>query len=119
MTAITFCFRTKIPDSPPVYFRALSDHTNLAECRIQEVITLKRNFVFILTFLLCWAAAPSYGQSTTTRKIPTAAQVAMQKKPVSRKGVMRGTTQYSRWQAAIKQADQRAARIRAGNKGGK
>ena len=78
---------------------------------------MKRNFVFILTFLLCWAAVSSFGQSTTTRKIPTAAQVAMQKKPVNRKGVMRGTTNTERWQAAIKHADQRAAHIRAGRKG--
>lgn len=78
---------------------------------------MKRNFVFILTILLCWAAVPSYGQSATTHKIPTAAQVAMQKKPVNRKGVMRGTTNTNRWAAAIKQADKRAARIRTGNKG--
>ena len=78
---------------------------------------MKRNLVFILTILLCWAALPSYGQSAATRKIPTAAQVAMQKKPVNRKGVMRGTTNTNRWAAAIKQADKRAARIRTGNKG--
>jgi hypothetical protein len=78
---------------------------------------LKRNFVFILTFLLCWTALPSFGQPSTTRKIPTAAEVAVQKKPVNRKGVMRGTTNTERWQAAIKHADQRAAHIRAGRKG--
>ena len=78
---------------------------------------MKRNFVFILTILLCWAALPSYGQSATTRKIPTAAEVAVQKKPVNRKGVMRGTTNTERWAAAIKHADQRAAHIRAGHKG--
>jgi hypothetical protein len=78
---------------------------------------LKRNSFFILTILLCWAALPSYGQSATTHKIPTAAQVAMQKKPVNRKGIMRGTTNTERWQAAIKHADQRAAHLRAGRKG--
>jgi hypothetical protein len=78
---------------------------------------LKRNLVFILTILLCWAALPSFGQSATTRKIPTTAQVAMQKKPVNRKGIMRGTTNTERWAAAIKHADQRAAHIRAGHKG--
>jgi hypothetical protein len=81
-------------------------------------ITLKRNFIFyILTILLCWAALPSYGHAATTHKIPTAAQVAMQKKPVNRKGVMRGTTNTERWAAAIKHADRRAIRIRAGNQG--
>jgi len=78
---------------------------------------LKRNLVFILTILLCWAVLPSFGQTSTRNKIPTAAQVAMQKKPVNRKGHMRGTTSTERWAAAIKHADQRAARIRAGNKG--
>jgi hypothetical protein len=78
---------------------------------------LKRNFILILTVLLCWAAIPSYGQAGTTHKIPTAAQVAVQKKPVNRKGVMRGTTNTDRWKAATKHADQRAARIRAERKG--
>jgi hypothetical protein len=78
---------------------------------------LKRNFILILTVLLCWAAIPSFGQAGTTHKIPTAAQVAVQKKAVNRKGIMRGTTNTNRWAAAIKHADQRAARIRAGHKG--
>jgi hypothetical protein len=77
---------------------------------------LKRNFILILTVLLCWAI-PSFGQTGTTHKIPTAAQVAVQKKPVNRKGVMRGTTNTNRWAAAVKHADHRAARIRTGNKG--
>lgn len=78
---------------------------------------MKRNFIFILTVLLCWMAIPSYGQGTTTHKIPTAAQVAVQKKPVNRKGVMRGTTNTDRWKAATKHADRRAARIRTERKG--
>jgi len=78
---------------------------------------LKRNFILILTVLLCVAAIPSFGQAGTTHKIPTAAQVAVQKKPVNRKGIMRGTTNTDRWKAATKRADQRAARIRAERKG--
>ena len=80
---------------------------------------MKRNFILILTVLLCWAAIPSYGQAGATHKIPTAAQIAVQKKPVNRKGVMRGTTNTDRWKAAIKHADHRAARIRAERKGAK
>ena len=80
---------------------------------------MKRNFVFIfiLMVLLCWTAVPSYGQGTTTHKIPTAAQVAVQKKPVNRKGVMRGTTNTDRWAVATKHANKRAVAIRAGHKG--
>ena len=78
---------------------------------------MKRNFICTLTVLLCWMATPSSGQVATTHKIPTAAQVAVQKKPVNRKGVMRGTTNTDRWKAATKHADQRAARIRTGHKG--
>lgn len=78
---------------------------------------MKRNFILILTVLLCWAVIPSYGQAGTKHKIPTAAQAAIQKKPVNRKGVMRGTTNTDRWKAAIKHADHRAARIRAERKG--
>lgn len=78
---------------------------------------MKRNFVLILTVLLCGMAIPSSGQVATTHKIPTAAQVAIQKKPVNRKGVMRGTTNTERWKAATKHADHRAARIRAERKG--
>ena len=76
---------------------------------------MKRDFIFILTILLCWAAIPSDGQAATTHQIPTAAQVAVQKKPVNKKGKMRGTTNTQRWAAAIKNADRRAARIRAGH----
>ena len=51
-----------------------------------------------------------------THKVPTAPEVAMQKKAKSKKGVMRGTTQYDRWQAATKHADRRAAQARAAQK---
>ena len=56
---------------------------------------------------------------STSKKIPTAPEVAMQKKvdPRLHKGVMRGTTANERWQAAIKHADHRAARVRSGNQG--
>lgn len=78
---------------------------------------MKRNFVLILTVLLCSAAIPSFGQAGTAHKIPTAAQVAVQKKAVNRKGVMRGTTNTDRWKSATKHADHRAARIRTQRKG--
>ena len=75
-------------------------------------------WLFLVTaVMLCWTVLPSFGQAATTHKIPTAAQVAMQKKPVQRKGVMRGTTNTERWAAAVKKADHRAARLRAGQKG--
>jgi hypothetical protein len=75
-----------------------------------------RGIIPILCFLLAALSTSAVAQ-TTARKIPTAPQVAMQKKAKSKKGVMRGTTQYDRWQAAIKSADRRAALQRAGKKG--
>jgi hypothetical protein len=70
--------------------------------------------------LISMIALAVLGQAQSTRqRIPTAPQVAMQKKvdPKSHTGVMRGTTANERWQAAIKHADHRAAQIRAGHRG--
>lgn len=77
------------------------------------VVTLIR---LLLTTLLLFVAV-SEGSAQTTHKIPTAPQAAMQKKAKGKKGVMRGTTQYDRWQAAIKSADRRAAQARTSQKG--
>ena len=76
-----------------------------------------RVIIAILCFLLAAALGTGAVAQTTVRKIPTAPQVAMQKKAKSKKGVMRGTTQYDRWQAATKHADRRAAHTRAAQKG--
>ena len=78
------------------------------------VVTLIR---LLLTTLLLFVTVSEGSAQTTTHKIPTAPEAAMQKKAKGKKGVMRGTTQYDRWQAAIKSADRRAASIRAGQKG--
>ena len=88
----------------------------------------KRNFVawtritrlFFLLFCgvsLVVATQLAQAANPPAQRIPTTAQVAMQKKPVNRKGVRRGTTSTDRWAAAIKKADHRAAHIRAGQKG--
>ncbi|PYX84049.1 MAG: hypothetical protein DMG68_21430 [Acidobacteria bacterium] len=79
---------------------------------------MTRHFILILTILVCWTVLPSFGQTATTHKIPTAAQAAMQQKPVHRKGMMGRTTNAERWAAAIKKADRRAPLVRAGRKGG-
>ena len=73
--------------------------------------------VTLLAFLLTFAHSVIGLAQSTNRKIPTAPQAAMQGKAKSKKGVMRGTTQYDRWQAAIKHNDRRAAKARAAQKG--
>jgi hypothetical protein len=72
----------------------------------------------LMLLVIATLFVPSVVAQSTTRRIPTAPQVAIQSKAKSKKGVMRGTTQYARWQAAIKNADRRAAQVRTGQKGG-
>lgn len=73
--------------------------------------------VMFMLFVLVSALSIFASAQTTKHKPPTAAQVAVKNPKPSKKGVMRGTTNTSRWQAAIKHADRRADGIRAGHKG--
>jgi hypothetical protein len=73
--------------------------------------------IVLLSLLLATALSTDAVAQTTKHKVPTAPEVAMQKKAKGKKGVMRGTTQYDRWQAAIKHSDRRAAQARAAQKG--
>ena len=73
--------------------------------------------VMFLLVVLTSVLSVSGSAQTTTRKPPTAAQAAVKNPKPSKKGVMRGTTNTDRWHAAIKHADQRAARMRTERKG--
>src|SRR5258705_10505318 len=73
-----------------------------------------------LSLLLATALCTGAVAQTTKHKIPTASQAAMKKKPdfKGHQGVMRGTTNTDRWQAAINKANVRPAHTRPGNRGG-
>jgi hypothetical protein len=73
--------------------------------------------VIFFVFLLASALTMSSSAQTTTSKPPTAAQAALKNQKPSKKGVKRGTTNSTRWQIAIKNADHRAARARTEHKG--
>jgi hypothetical protein len=70
----------------------------------------------LLSLLLAAALCTGSVAQTTTRKPPTAAQAALKNHKPTKKGVKRGTTNSTRWQVAIKNADRQAARVRAERK---
>jgi len=72
--------------------------------------------IFLL-FAFTSALPVSSSAQAASRKPPTAAQAAIKNHKPSQKGVKRGTTNSTRWQVAIKNADKHAARVRAERKG--
>lgn len=70
-----------------------------------------------LLFAFVSALPITSSAQTETRKPPTAAQHALKTQKPSKKGVKRGTTNSTRWQVAIKNADKKAARARAERQG--
>jgi len=81
------------------------------ERRVLSAVAMFLLFAFISALPIASSA------QTATRKPPTAAQHALKNQKPSQKGVKRGTTNSTRWQVAIKNADKKAARARAGSQG--
>ena len=82
-------------------------------------IRILARIVVLCLFVLSSALTFPSSAQTATRKPPTAAQFAVKNHKPSKKGVRRGTTNSTRWQVAIKNADKQAERARAERKGGK
>lgn len=81
------------------------------ERRVLSAVAMFLLFAFISALPITSSA------QTATHKPPTAAQHAMKNQKPSKKGVKRGTTNSTRWQVAIRNADKHAARVRAERKG--